>query len=198
MFGVAANSESTADTTDSSTEGNLETVAENTVEDVTGEDTTMGDGYNESTVTQITEEMATATEMTELTEEIVLSFDIETVPAYAGYAYVEVNDNLPYFTEEEKRSVEAFETYSELDELGRCGKAFANVCRELQPAEPRGEIGSIRPSGWHTVKYNDIISDNYLYNRCHLLGYQLTGENANEKNLITGTRYLNMAGMLPF
>ncbi|MGN0390377.1 MAG: DNA/RNA non-specific endonuclease [Wujia sp.] len=187
LFGVAVNSENADDAPEPSTEVNTEAGSESTREDTT----------EETTATLTTEKMATTT-TTDASAEKGNSFDIEIVPAYAGYAYVPVNDNLPYFTEEEKHSVTAFETYSELDDLGRCGAAFANVCRELQPTEPRGEIGSIKPSGWHTVKYNDIISDNYLYNRCHLIGYQLTGENANEKNLITGTRYLNMAGMLPF
>ena len=121
-----------------------------------------------------------------------------TEVAYEGDPYVEVNGNRPFFTEEEKQDVTPFETYSELDSLGRCGVAFANICKELQPTEERGEIGFIKPSGWHTVKYNQLIEGNYLYNRCHLIGYQLAGENANEKNLITGTRYLNVAGMLPF
>ena len=93
---------------------------------------------------------------------------------------------------------EAFENYSDLDFLGRCGVAYANICKELMPTEERGEIGMVKPSGWHTVKYSDRIDGNYLYNRCHLIGYQLAGENANEKNLITGTRYLNVTGMLPF
>jgi len=91
----------------------------------------------------------------------------------------------------------AFEKYSELDDLGRCGTAYANVCRETMPTEERGNIGMIKPSGWHTVKY-DNVDGKYLYNRCHLIGYQLTAENANEKNLITGTRYLNIEGMLLF
>lgn len=91
-----------------------------------------------------------------------------------------------------------FETYSSLDALGRCGVAFANVCTDTMPTEPRGEIGSVKPTGWHTVRYDDLIDGMYLYNRCHLIGYQLTGENANERNLITGTRFLNMEGMLPF
>lgn len=108
-----------------------------------------------------------------------------------------VNDNQPAFTEEEKKSTEAFEKYSELDGLGRCGIAYANICRELMPTEKRGEIGRVKPSGWHTVKY-DVVDGKYLYNRCHLIGFQLAGENANEKNLITGTRYLNVDGMLPF
>ena len=121
---------------------------------------------------------------------------LETLPDYYGSAYVEINGNIPYFTEDEI-TTDAFEFYSELDEYGRCGVAFANICQELMPTEPRGEIGSIRPTGWHTVKY-DGIDGNYLYNRCHLIAYALAGENANEENLITGTRYLNVEGMLPF
>lgn len=120
------------------------------------------------------------------------------VSAYDGSAYVEVNGNIPTFTDREKEKVTAFESYSKLDSLGRCGVAYANVCQEIMPTEKRGAIGSVKPSGWHTVKYNDLIDGNYLYNRCHLIGYQLAGENANKKNLITGTRYLNVDGMLPF
>jgi len=112
-------------------------------------------------------------------------------------AYIILNDNVPSFTEEEKRSTEPFERYSALDRLGRCGVAYANICKELMPDEEREGIGQIQPSGWHTVKYGNI-DGKYLYNRCHLIGYQLAGENANEKNLITGTRYLNTEGMLPF
>ena len=112
--------------------------------------------------------------------------------------WYEVNDNIPLFTEKEKKSTKAFETYSDLDELGRCGTAYANICKELMPTEERGEIGQVKPSGWHTVKYNGLVDGNYLYNRCHLIGFQLAGENANEKNLITGTRYLNIQGMLDF
>ncbi len=118
------------------------------------------------------------------------------MPPYAGEPYAVIGDNRPDFGEDSGRT-DAFESYSELDGLGRCGRAYANVCRELMPTEERGEIGQIRPSGWHTVKY-DCIPDRYLYNRCHLIGYQLCGENANERNLITGTRYLNVSGMLPF
>ena len=92
----------------------------------------------------------------------------------------------------------SFESYSELDYLGRCGTAYANLSKELMPTEERGEIGSIKPSGWHTVKYPELIDDRYLYNRCHLIAFSLAGENANEKNLITGTRYMNIQGMLPF
>ena len=117
--------------------------------------------------------------------------------AYDGKPYVEVNDNVPFFDDNEI-TTESFETYSELDSLGRCGVVFANISKELMPTEERGEIGMIKPSGWHTVKYPDIIEDLYLYNRCHLIGYQLSGKNANERNLITGTRYLNVEGMLPF
>lgn len=119
------------------------------------------------------------------------------IPEYEGEPYVEINGNKPMF-EPEEAITEPFEEYSELDFLGRCGTAYANVCEELMPTEKRGDIGRIRPSGWHTVKYPEVISDRYLYNRCHLIGYQLAGENANEKNLITGTRALNVQGMLPF
>lgn len=120
----------------------------------------------------------------------------EPYPKYSGEAAMIVNHNQPLFTPEEI-TARAFENYSELDDLGRCGVAFANICQEIMPKGERGNIGDIRPSGWHTVKY-DIITDRYLYNRCHLIGYQLAGENDNERNLITGTRYLNIEGMLPW
>lgn len=121
----------------------------------------------------------------------------ETVPVYSGEPYTELNGNIPYFTDREKTE-DVFEHYSDLDTLGRCGAAYANICKELMPTEKRGEIGMIKPTGWHTVRYDDIISDKYFYNRCHLIGFQLAGENANEKNLVTGTRYMNVDGMLPF
>lgn len=121
------------------------------------------------------------------------------IPEYSGVAYVEINNNIPFF-EEEELSTESFEVYSELDALGRCGVAYANISRELMPTEERGEIGSIKPSGWNQAKYEGVIDSKppYLYNRCHLIAYCLTAENANEKNLITGTRYMNVEGMLPF
>lgn len=121
---------------------------------------------------------------------------LDAIPAYDGKAYVAVNNNEPFFTDSDMTTT-AFENYSDLDSLGRCGLAYANICKEIMPTEKRGKIGMIKPSGWHTVKY-DVIKDRYLYNRCHLIGYQLAGENANPKNLITGTRYLNVEGMLPF
>lgn len=123
------------------------------------------------------------------------SFSLEDVPEFDGTTpYVILNGNVPDFQE---TTSEVFEEYSDLDVLGRCGAAYANVCKELMPTEERGSIGMIRPTGWHTVKYS-FIDGLYLYNRCHLIGYQLAGENANERNLITGTRYLNVEGMLPF
>lgn len=124
------------------------------------------------------------------------SYDIEYLPEYDGNSYVIVNDNIPYFKEEEYTTT-SFEKYSELDLLGRCGVASANISKDLMPTEKRGSIGMIKPSGWHTIKY-DHIDGKYLYNRCHLIGYQLTGENANEKNLITCTRSMNTKGMLQF
>lgn len=124
---------------------------------------------------------------------------IRDIPEYSGQPYAMINNNVPFFTEEDMNTV-SFEYYSELDRWGRCGVVFANVSRELMPTEERGEIGSIKPSGWVQAKYEGIVDSKppYLYNRCHLIAYCLTAENANEKNLITGTRYLNVNGMLPF
>lgn len=116
--------------------------------------------------------------------------------AYDGKPYVVINDNDPDFTDADMTTT-SFESYGELDGLGRCTTAFANIGKDLMPAEKRGSIGEVKPTGWQTAKY-DNVDGKYLYNRCHLIGYQLTGENANEKNLITGTRYLNVDGMLPF
>lgn len=113
-----------------------------------------------------------------------LPVSMDDIPAYSGEAYVEINGGEPFFTESDW-TTDAFETYSELDELGRCGVAYANICQEIMPTEPRGKIGSVKPSGWHTIRYNGLVEGNYLYNRCHLIGYQLAGENANPKNLIT-------------
>ncbi len=121
---------------------------------------------------------------------------MQLLPAYSRKPYVEIDGNEPGFTEKDKTK-KSFEQYSELDSLGRCGVAYANVGKDLMPTEERSGIGKVKPSGWHTVKY-DIVDGKYLYNRCHLIGYQLTAENANEKNLITGTRYMNVEGMLPF
>ncbi len=121
----------------------------------------------------------------------------DVIPAYSGTPWAEVHGNSPYFSEG-ARDPDVFESYSDLDDLGRCGQAYANICETLMPMEERGQIGQVKPSGWHTVKYPEQISDLYLYNRCHLIGFQLAGENANEKNLVTGTRYLNIEGMLPF
>ena len=118
------------------------------------------------------------------------------IPDYEGKPYIEVNGNEPEFTKQDFTE-ESFETYSDLDELKRCGTAYANVGKDLMPVEERGNIGQVKPTGWHTIKY-DNVDGKYLYNRCHLIGYQLSGENANEKNLITGTRYMNVEGMLPF
>lgn len=114
-----------------------------------------------------------------------------------GVAYVEVNGGEPEFSEYDKIQG-SFEEYAPLDELGRCGTAYACIDESMMPTEERGSIGSIKPTGWHTIRYDDLIPDKYLYNRCHLIGFQLTGENANERNLVTGTRYLNVKGMLPF
>ena len=121
---------------------------------------------------------------------------VEEIPEFSDTAYVAVNDNIPFFMPEEITD-ESYEYYSDLDELGRCGVTMACIGVDIMPTEDRGEIGSVKPTGWQSVKY-DIVEGKYLYNRCHLIGFQLAGENANKKNLITGTRYLNIEGMLPF
>jgi DNA-entry nuclease len=126
------------------------------------------------------------------------SVSLDNIPAFNNKdAYVEINGNVPFFTDEEKSKSKSFETYSELDNLGRCHVAYACIGKDLMPTEDRGSIGSVKPSGWQSVKY-DIVDGKYLYNRCHLIGFQLTGENANKSNLITGTRFLNIDGMLVF
>ena len=140
--------------------------------------------------------------LTQIVEVTSPQFDYSILPnpsKYTDYdnAWIILNNNQPYFTEEEKSNVTIFEYYSPLDNLGRCGSAFASICIEIMPTESRESIGSIKPTGWHSDKY-DIIDGKYLYNRCHLIGFQLAGENANKYNLITGTRYLNIKGMLPF
>lgn len=132
-----------------------------------------------------------------LPEGVESSFSLSEVPEFTGEPHVEVNGNVPYFTTEDLTTV-SFEYYTPLDHLGRCGMACANVGLDLMPTEERGSIGMVKPSGWHTVRYDGIVDGKYLYNRCHLIGYQLSGENANEENLITGTRYLNIDGMLSF
>lgn len=118
-----------------------------------------------------------------------------SIPDYRGTPYIEVNNDIPFFTAEDKKKIDAFEIYSDLDDLGRCGVAYANICEEIMPTEEREEsLSSVTPTGWHQNQYGG----KWLYNRCHLIGYQLAAENANEKNLITGTRYFNVEGMLPF
>lgn len=124
------------------------------------------------------------------------SYTLSDVPEYSGEPYVTLNENQPDFSEEDLTET-SFEAYSEQDALGRCQSAWANIGQDLMSTGERGKIGHIKPTGWHTVKY-DSVDGKYLYNRCHLIGFQLTAENANEKNLITGTRYMNVEGMLPF
>ena len=124
------------------------------------------------------------------------NISLDNIPEFAGKPYVVLNNNKPYFSEEDY-TFNSYEKYGNLDYLGRCTGATAVINKDIMPTEERGAIGSVKPSGWRIEKY-DFVDGKYLYNRCHLLGYQLTGENANEKNLITGTRYMNTQGMLPF
>lgn len=160
-------------------------------EEVTPEVTSEPD----SSVAESSEPQQSATEA-EAPESTAPTIDLASIPAYSGNPYVEINGNIPNFIDADLTTT-SFETYSSLDSLGRCGVAYANIGTDLMPTEDRSSIGQVKPTGWHTVKY-DCVDGKYLYNRCHLIGYQLTAENANTKNLITGTRYLNVEGMLPF
>lgn len=197
-----------ADGSKSAVNGNLASDGGTTVsEQVTSAETTITEEITE-TQSDISSESLEITEDTTVSDsggaadasiegKAASNMELADIPAYSGSAYCEINGNVPAFDDDELVT-DAFENYSDLDSLGRCGVAYANICKEIMPTEERGVIGMVKPSGWHTVKYNDRIDGNYLYNRCHLIGYQLAGENANEKNLITGTRYLNVTGMLPF
>ena len=153
-----------------------------------------GQAQENASDTQESQQVTSATDAS--TGEGTPTFSLWEIPAYSGTPYTEVNGNKPYFTEADL-TTQSFETYSELDSLGRCGVAYANVGQDLMPTEPRGEIGAVKPTGGHLVKY-DNVDGKYLYNRCHLIAYMLAAENANPQNLITGTRYLNVQGMLPF
>ncbi len=124
------------------------------------------------------------------------TISLSNIPAYSEEAYIAIHDNQPFFTEEDMTTI-SFESYADLDDLGRCGIAFSCVGQDLMPTEDRGSISSVKPTGWQSIRY-DIVEGGSLYNRCHLIAFQLTGENANRSNLITGTRYLNIEGMLPF
>lgn len=186
----------------------LITPSEDVIDDNISTETIIAENFEEKkdavlldTETEIVENTSESeSESTSISEKInpLPEVTIENIPEYTGTPYVTINNNLPYFSESEiTQAVNSYETYSELDSLGRCGACTASVGQDIMPTEERGSIGSVKPTGWHTVKYEGV-DGNYLYNRCHLLGYQLTGENANTKNLITGTRYMNVEGMLPF
>ena len=146
--------------------------------------------------TQTPKPTSEATKEATATKKASKESDNSSIPKYAGKAYVVLNNNKPTFSSSELKN-KSYEHYGKLDSLGRCTVAKACIGKDIMPKGKRGAIGSVKPTGWHTVKY-DIVDGKYLYNRCHLIGYQLTGENANERNLITGTRYLNVDGMLPF
>lgn len=177
------------------------TVAEETTTAIKEVESTTATETEKETETESESETSTApveTEKQPETQPVVGTgkFDITQVPAYSGKAYAVINNNNPYFTMD-NMTTDSYETYAKLDALGRCGVTIACVGKDIMPTEDRGSIGSVKPTGWHTVKY-DCVDGKYLYNRCHLIGFQLTGENANTANLITGTRYLNVDGMLPF
>lgn len=151
---------------------------------------------NEQTIDTVSSAPTPAPIPTSTEEVQPTSTDLSNIPEYNGDPYVELDNNQPNITEEDKTR-STLEEYSPLDVLGRCGTAFALVSDETMPDDDRGDISSVKPTGWHSIRY-DNVEGKSLYNRCHLIGFQLTGENANEENLITGTRYMNVEGMLPF
>ena len=177
--------EEQAEGSDSTTSGN----GESTLDPESGKDDSVSDKAQPSQSDQNANENSLSAEAP--------AFSLSSIAEYTDMPYVAVNGNVPYFTESELTD-QSYEYYSDLDALGRCGTACASIGQDLMPTESRGSIGMVKPTGWHTVRYDDLVDGKYLYNRCHLIGYQLTGENANTKNLITGTRYLNIEGMLPF
>lgn len=157
--------------------------------------TTQAESFVES-FTKETEAFESEAHKEKTTKNVGVSSLKGDLPQYEGKPYIAVNGNEPEFTSDEIND-KYFEIYEPLDRYGRCTVAFACLGKETMPTEERGAIGSVKPSGWHTVKY-DFVDGKYLYNRCHLIGFQLSGENANKRNLITGTRYMNVEGMLPF
>lgn len=186
--------EDPATTTDTSVSTTAITTATSTT--VAKESTSPSTSIGVTTTTTTTRVITTTTTTRVTTTTTKVTPSLGKIPAYRGDPYVEIDGNVPQFSASELVA-KPFEYYSPLDSLGRCGVASACVGKSIMPTEERGEIGQVKPAGWHTVKY-DVVDGKYLYNRCHLIGYQLTGENANERNLITGTRYLNVDGMLPF
>lgn len=185
---VVENTVTPDDTVEPSVEPTVEPTDEPTIEP------TVEPSTEPEVETQAEPETNSAVELTQIA--VTPTVDLSSIPAFSGEPYVVINNNEPYFSDSDLTTT-SFETYSDLDSLGRCGVAYASIGTDLMPTEERGSIGQVKPTGWHTVKY-DIVDGKYLYNRCHLIGYQLTAENANTKNLITGTRYLNVDGMLPF
>ncbi len=168
------------------------------ISEISGEDLYDEDLYPEEISGNRTEEVLPAEDEDDIPEDndSAAEFDLSLVPEYSDSPYSVVNGNVPYFTEDDL-TTDSYEYYSPLDSLGRCGPAMASIGQDLMPTESRGSISEVKPTGWHSEMY-DIVDGGYLYNRCHLIAYELTGENANEKNLITGTRYFNVTGMLPF
>lgn len=163
---------------------------------MSGETTDQSSDSSESSDSSNSSTPSSTTETSKQTQSDSTPVSLSSIPAYSGSPYVNINGGTPNFSDSEL-TTKSYEYYSDLDSLGRCGVVYACIGQDIMPTEERGSIGMVKPTGWHTVKY-DCVDGKYLYNRCHLIGYQLTGENANTKNLITGTRYMNVTGMLPF
>ncbi len=195
--GTDDSNDSTLNTTQNNVIASSNSFAENDISDgsVTSDDpstTTNNDKTTENKKPEPSTEKNTNVSQNKGNYKVKLS----SIPDFSGKPYVVINNNIPGLSPSD-RTATYFEIYTALDYLERCGAAFACLGKETMPTEDRGAIGSVKPSGWHTVKY-DFVDGKYLYNRCHLIGFQLSGENANVRNLITGTRYMNVDGMLPF
>lgn len=185
------------ESTESTINNEVEEVTTETVVEDKQEELVTNTEENKEVETEASEESSILQQEKDNASDVQSAFDFSAIPAYSGNAYVSVNNNIPFFNEVDMVTT-SYESYSNLDSKGRCGVCIASVGIDIMPTEDRGDIGNVKPSGWNQVKYPGIVDGNYLYNRCHLIGYQLTGENANVNNLITGTRYLNINGMLPF
>ncbi len=190
VVGLAGCDSEDANTTSTTDNSVIESVLENEF----SEKTTDNKNNGKENVTEKTTEKATTSNKP--VDNGAGRVGLDNIPAFSGSPYVAINGNTPYFSSSEI-TTKSYESYSSLDSLGRCSVVIACLGRDIMPTEERGSIGQVKPTGWHTVKY-DFVDGKYLYNRCHLIGFQLSGENANTRNLITGTRYLNVQGMLPF
>ncbi len=193
VVGLAGSGSEDTDTSTTTENTVIESVFENDSSEKTTDNKNDGKDITEKQTEKATEKVTTSNKPV---GNGAGSVSLDNIPAFSGSPYVAINGNIPSFSSSEI-TTKSYESYSSLDSIGRCSVVIACLGRDIMPTEERGNIGQVKPSGWQTVKY-DFVDGKYLYNRCHLIGFQLSGENANTRNLITGTRYMNVQGMLPF